>query len=89
MKRISKEVKAIADAHIEARLQCKFDDPHITSRADLMKALLEGKTFEEVIYQIEIKFMPISTIIGARVLGHASQSYKKAVYKGFNELFKA
>lgn len=87
MQRIKPKVKAIADAHIKARETGKFDNPEIKTRMDVINALWEGKTFEEVLRQVEIRYASIGSILISG-LGHSSQSYKSAVYKGFKKLLQ-
>jgi hypothetical protein len=87
MKRISKEVKAVADAHIKARIEGNFDNPRVTSKQEIIDALNEGKTFEELLNEIEIRFVSITSNILQRALNHTSGAYKKGVYKGFRILY--
>ncbi len=86
MKRISKQTKAIADAHIQARISGTFDNPEVTTREDVIEALRDGKTIEGVLDQIEIKFTSITAILLSRKLFHQSKNYKAGVYKGFKIL---
>jgi hypothetical protein len=86
MKRISKQAKAIADAHIEARKSGNFNDPVCTTKEEVIAALRDGKTIEAVLDQIEIKFTSIHAIILSRVLFHQSKNYRAGVYKGFRLL---
>ena len=86
MNKISKQTKAIADAHIQARLSGTFDNPAVTTREDVIKALRDGKTIDWVLDQIETKFTSITAIILSRKLFHQSKNYKAGVYKGFKIL---
>ena len=87
MKRITPEIKAIADAHLKAIADGKFDNPVIHSKEELMEALKQGKTFSEVVNQIEVRFMSIGSTMFSRMLGHQSQSYRNGIYKGFKQIF--
>tara|TARA_R110000868_G_scaffold103241_2_gene284369 strand:- start:8194 stop:8466 length:273 start_codon:yes stop_codon:yes gene_type:complete len=87
-KRITKETKAIADAHINARLNGGFDTLHLTSREEVIQALRDGKIIEEVLAQIEVRFGTITGGLLARIMGHTSNSYKQAVYNGFKQLLQ-
>jgi hypothetical protein len=71
MKRISKQAKAIADAHI---------------KEELIEALLSGKTFSELLEEIEMRFTSITSILLSRQLFHQSNNYRSGVYKGFKIL---
>jgi hypothetical protein len=92
-KRISPKVKAIADAHLEAKLRGYFDDPRVTTRDEVIDSLSAGKTFSEVLSQIEIRFCSItSMMLASNVLrlngdvGYLSANYKRDVYRGFKAL---
>jgi hypothetical protein len=87
-KRITPKVKAIADAHIQAKLNNNFDEIKIES-IDQLKAELFyfGKTSEGVLKEIEIRFISITSLLISSQLGHISKAYKEGVYKGFKTLF--
>jgi hypothetical protein len=86
MKRISPQTKAIADAHIKARLNSSFDDPQVTTKEEMIDALLQGKTFSALLDTIEMRFTSITSILLSRSLFHQSDNYKSGVYKGFKIL---
>ena len=86
MKRISKLAKQIADNHLSAAASKSFDDTPFESRDQLIQLMKEGKTFSGVLDQIEVRFMPIGTILINGLLRHQSKAYKAAVYKGFKIL---
>lgn len=86
MNRISKTAKAIADAHIEARITNNFSNPHVATRGELMAKLHEGETFEPLIQEIETRFCSVGSILMSSVMNHTSSSYKQAVYKAFKRL---
>lgn len=87
MKKISKEVKAIADRHIQAKLTGNFDNVYINSREDLLQKMRDGYTFSGVIDQIEIRFASVTSLILQGSLSHTTEAYKKSVYKGFKILY--
>ena len=87
MKRITPEIKRIADAHIQARVDGKFDDPVATTSDEVFAFLRDGKTFSSLMEEIELRYAPITAIFLARHLAHQSHSYKSGVYKGFKKLF--
>ena len=87
MARITPQIKAIADAHIEARKTNKFDNPRVTTAGEVFAELKAGKTFEEVIRQIEIRYCSIGSILLSTQLSYTSQAYRSSVYKGFKSLF--
>lgn len=86
MKRITPEVKAIADAHLKAMAEGKFDDPIVRTKEELIEALKQGKTFSKIVDEIEARYISIGSSIISR-LGLQSESYKKGIYKGFKQLF--
>ena len=85
MKRITKETKAIADAHIQARSTGTFDNPEVNSKEELLAALKDGKTFEQVLEEIEYRFCGVGQILISRHFT-PSQNYKAGVYKGFKTI---
>lgn len=86
MKRITKGIKAIADAHLQAKLTDVWDNPKVSTREEVIQHLRGGKTFSDVLHQIEIRFVTITSLAYDRIFEHQTQAYKKAVYKGFNTL---
>lgn len=86
MKRISKQTKAIADAHMAARQSGKFDDPFVKSKEEVFEYLRNGKTFSEIMRQIEVRYCNFGSIILSDVMHHQSNSYRSNVYKGFKSL---
>lgn len=88
MQKITKETKAIADAHLLAKKTGNFDNPKVTNKGELYLALQQGKTFSQLMDQIEIRFVSVTSLMMAHVLDHNSEAYKKAIYKGFKQLFQ-
>ncbi len=88
MARITKEIKAIADAHLQARLSGQWDNPVVKTKEEVLALLREGKTFEAVLEQIEIKFASVGSILLNRTFDHTSTNYKSAIYKGFKTLLQ-
>lgn len=87
MKRITKKVKAIADAHIDAKLKGEFDDPYVTTTQELIKELEDGKTFRSLLENIEVRHCTITSLIMSSTALGVSKSYTKGVYAGFKEIF--
>ena len=98
MKRITPEIKALADAHIEARVNNQFTEisdrrmrmivQAENPRAEILSQMKDGILFEEVMKQIEAKYIPVTSSVMAGFLGHVSQTYRQQVYRGFKELFQ-
>lgn len=90
-KRITPEIKLIADAHIRAKINGNFDDPSVSNKAELIKALYEGKTFSQLLDTIEIRFCSVGTLLlasGTILDQHISNNYKAGIYKGFKTLLQ-
>lgn len=87
-KRINKETKAIADAHIQARISGNFDTCNFESKEQVIQALREGKVIEHVMNQVEVHFCTITSTLMARMLQHDCGAYKQQVYKGFKALLQ-
>jgi hypothetical protein len=86
MKRISKQVKAIADAHIEAKMTGKFLEQHVTNKDELLQSIVEGYTYKQLLDLVEVNYVTITSQLTSTLLGHVSDAYKKQVYKGFKEI---
>lgn len=88
MKRITPQVKAIADAHLKAKVSGMFDNPEITNAQELKDALWAGKTFSGVLEEIEIRYCTTGSMLLGSCLDHTSNNYKSGVYKGFKTLLQ-
>lgn len=90
MKRITPQVKAIADAHIRARGEGKFDDIVVQSKAELFEALWSGRTFSKLMDEIEWKYCNVTSLVlnGISNGTYQSKSYKSNVYKAFKHLLQ-
>jgi hypothetical protein len=76
----------IVSAHIEARVNNKFDDPAVNCKDDVISCLMDGKTFSAVMDQIEIRFCSVTSLIIARAVDHRTDAYRRQVRKGFKVL---
>ena len=88
MNRMSKQVKAIADAHIEAKITGKFLEQHVTNKDELLKSIIDGYTYKQLLDLVEVNYVTITSQLTSTLLGHVSDAYKKQVYKGFKEILK-
>lgn len=85
MARITKQQKAIADAHIAAYTANKYDDPALDgSKEQLKTVLLAGKTVRYLMETV-VSRLPITTQLLAKpeLFGHQSQAFKSGVYQHF------
>jgi hypothetical protein len=91
-KRITPEIKMIADAHIRGKINGKFDDPIVCNKSELLTALKQGKTFSQLLDTIEIRFCSVGTLLlasGTILDQHISNNYKNSIYKGFKTLLNS
>lgn len=88
MKRISKQVKAIADAHIEAKITGKFLEENVANKEQLLQSIVDGYTYKQLLDLVEVNYVTITSQLTSTLLGHVSDAYKKQVYKGFKEILK-
>jgi hypothetical protein len=90
MKRITPQAKAIADAHMKARSEGKFDDIVVQSKAQLIEALWSGRTFSALMDEIEWRYCNITSLMLNEMSKgtYQSNSYKSNVYKGFKNLLQ-
>ena len=86
MKRITPQIKAIAEAHIDAKINGTFDNPAVTTKEEVFQSLRDGKTFSEVLRQIEIRYVSITSNLMSSQLNYVTDAYRKGVYKGFKTL---
>jgi hypothetical protein len=85
-KRISKELKAIADAHIQAKIS-GFNPVPCKSREELVEALKSGATYPQLLEGIETRFCTVTSLLASNLLGVTYDSYRKQVHAGFKSLF--
>lgn len=88
MNRISKQVKAIADAHIEAKMTGKFLEQNVANKEQLLQSIVDGYTYKQLLDLVEVNYVTITSQMTSTLLGYVSDSYKKQVYKGFKEILK-
>jgi hypothetical protein len=86
MKRISKQVKAIADAHIEAKITGKFVGQHVTNKDELLDSIVNGYTYKQLLNLVEVNYVTITSQMMSSLVGHVTDAYRKQVYKGFKEI---
>jgi hypothetical protein len=86
MKRISKKVKAIADAHIEAKITGNFSEQHVTNKDELLQSIVDGYTYKQLLNLVEINYVTTTSLMMSSVVGHITDAYRKQVYKGFKEI---
>jgi hypothetical protein len=87
----TKQILAIAEAHIQARIDKKFDYPlggtPIKDGAELVEIISSGKTVEALIEEIEYRYCSVTSILIANSLGGVSNAYRAAVRKAFRLFF--
>jgi hypothetical protein len=88
MKRISKKVKAIADAHIEAKITGNFSEQHVTNKDELLQSIVDGYTYKQLLNLVEINYVTTTSLMMSSVIGHVTDAYRKQVQNGFKEILK-
>lgn len=86
--RITPQTRAIAEAHIAASISGHFDDPKVNTRDEVINLLKQGKTFSQVLEQVETRFCTITSILYRRQFNHITRAYRSDVYKGFKKLLQ-
>jgi hypothetical protein len=86
MKRISKKVKAIADAHIEAKITGNFSEQHVTNKNELLQSIVDGYTYRQLLNLVEINYVTTTSLMMSSVVGHITDAYRKQVQNGFKEI---
>jgi len=81
-----KKLNDVISAHIDARINNKFDDPCVSTKEDVISMLMDGKTFSTVMDQIEVRFCTITSLILAKAMDHRTDAYRRQVRKGFKVL---
>jgi hypothetical protein len=86
MTRISKKVKAIADAHIEAKITGNFSEQHVTNKDELLQSIVDGYTYKQLLNLVEINYVTTTSLMMSSVIGHVTDAYRKQVQNGFKEI---
>ena len=81
-----KQLRKIADAHISSKMSGYYDNPLVLSKEDMIREMLDGKTFSEVVGQIESRFISITSLLIASQFDHITEAYKKEIYKGIKSI---
>lgn len=92
---LTKLQSEIVKRHINAKLSGNWD-PEPTGesqeeiRANIKRALLNGKTCRGLYLYIEDRYCSVTSMIlaSADIFGHLSQGYKKSITEGFKVVFK-
>lgn len=86
--KITAQTKAIAEAHIAAAISGHFDDPRVSTREEVLALMRQGKTFSQVLEQVEVRFCTITSTLYRRQFNHITRAYRTDVYKGFKKLLQ-
>ena len=81
-----KQIRQVADAHISSKMSGYYDNPSVSSKEELITQMLDGKTFSEVVGQIESRFISITSLLIASQFDHITEAYKKQIYKGIKSI---
>lgn len=83
MKRITPEIKRIADAHIQAKVDNNFNPAPFNTADEVRSNMRKGHTYDWVLDDIEIRYVSVTSNIIARSFNYRTDAYKRGVYKGF------
>lgn len=91
MSRITASEKNIAERYIQARKTGEWDTMgSYFSKKDLLRAVREeGKTYKEVMDEIEARYCTVFSILASTTLQHTSQDYRAGIYKGFKNFLRS
>lgn len=85
----NREIIAIADAHIEARITRRWGSaPKVTNVTELVSELRKGRLYEQVLREVEIRYVSVQTLIMQNVMDVTTETYKRNVRKGFKTLLQ-
>ena len=82
-----KETNKWADAHIEAMCGSRAFNEMPGTKEEILSGLESGKVYRELLEEIEIRYVPVGTIMGTRLLGRASKNYIAGIRRGFWVIF--
>lgn len=88
MNRLTKLQSKIANAHLQASANDKFNPIHIGNVDDLVQGLIDGYTFPDLYREIEMRYVPVGSILMASgtLFSHQSASYKATIRRGFKNI---
>jgi hypothetical protein len=87
--RTNKEILAIADAHINARISKQWGNAPIVRNIDeLVTELKNGHLYEGVLKEVEIRYVGVQSLLLQSVLDVTTETYKRNVRKGFKTLLQ-
>jgi hypothetical protein len=84
------QIQAIADAHINARVTRQWGKSiRVSNSYQLVQELKQGGLYEQVLREIEIRYVSVQTLIMQNVMDCTSETYKRGVRKGFRVLLES
>lgn len=87
MKRISNGALGVANKYIAAKTSREFEElPSGIDTTELARLVGEGHVYEEVLKEIEFRYMTMTSMLYAGVGLGVTESYKKAMRKAFKDL---
>ena len=86
--RLSPLQSEIANRHIAAKKSGIFECRKVSNVDDLITAIVMGETSNVLLYEIEMRYVPITSILMSNpaTFGHLSDAYIKAIRHGFKVL---
>ena len=87
MKRISNKALDVANRYIAAKTSREFEElPSGIDATELARLVGEGHVYEEVLREVEFRYMTMTSVLYAGVGLGVTDSYKRAMKKAFKEL---
>ena len=84
--RIKPKIREIANAHIDARQNGYFDNTDIRTHAEMIKLMVQGKTFEAPLRMIEKRYCSTQAMNKLHEENVVTDAYRRNVHKGFRNI---
>lgn len=86
-KRISKQALAVANKYIAAKTSREFEQlPENTTPQQLRQLVADGHVYEEVLKEIELRYISMTSMLYAGVGLGVTEAYKQGIRKAFKQI---
>lgn len=85
-KRITKIQREIADRHIAAKANGTFDVADFRTSEEMIDGLRQGKVYHELLTEIEVRFVPVTSILVSTLGNYQTDTYTRNVRKAFRDM---
>ena len=83
-----KEAFAIAENHLQAKLNNSFTNPKIFNQQDLLDKIKSGETFAELHNEVESRYTTVTSQLTLTMFQVLTKTYRSSIKKGFYEILK-